>query len=38
MVAGLPWTAWLLMGTAVVPALMLVSVFYFAHRKKKGEG
>lgn len=28
MIAGLPWTAWLLMVAAVAPALVFVSVFY----------
>ena len=33
MVAGLPWTAWLLIIASVVPALALASVFYLAHRR-----
>ena len=38
MIAGLPWTAWLLLIAAVVPALVLVSIFYFRHRGERGDG
>lgn len=31
MIAGLPWTSWLLIVSAVVPALVLTLVFYAAH-------
>lgn len=31
MIAGLPWTAWLLILTAVVPPLALALAFYRAH-------
>jgi len=34
MIAGLPWTAWLLMVVTVAPALALVSVFYLSHRRR----
>lgn len=32
MIAGLPWTSWLLILAATGPALILVLVFYLAHR------
>jgi hypothetical protein len=33
MIAGLPWTAWLLLIASVVPALGLVSFFYVRRRR-----
>jgi hypothetical protein len=33
MIAGLHWTAWLLLVAAVVPALVLVAAFYLKHRR-----
>jgi hypothetical protein len=36
MIWGLHWTAWLLLFVAVVPALLLVTVFYFKHRRTRG--
>jgi hypothetical protein len=33
MIGGLHWTAWLLLIVAVVPALVLVTVFHFKHRR-----
>jgi len=33
MIAGLHWTAWLLLIVAVVPALGLVATFYLKHRR-----
>lgn len=36
MIAGLPWTAWLLILTATVPALVIALRFYFAHRHRSG--
>lgn len=38
MILGLPWTAWLLIFAAVVPALALVLTFYFAHRDDRNLG
>jgi hypothetical protein len=35
MIAGLPWTAWLLLISAVGLGLGIVLVFYFANRKKE---
>jgi hypothetical protein len=32
MIAGLPWTAWLLIAAATVPALALALAFYAARR------
>jgi hypothetical protein len=37
MIAGLPWTAWLLLVAAVGPALVLVSLFYFRRRKARDD-
>jgi hypothetical protein len=34
MIGGLHWTAWLLLFVAVVPALVLVTVFYFKRRRR----
>ena len=34
MIAGLPWTAWLLIVAATVPALVLALTFYAAHRSR----
>ena len=33
MIVGLHWTVWLLLIVAVVPALVLVTGFYFKHRR-----
>ncbi len=33
MIAGLHWTAWLLLIAAVVPAVVLVTTFYLKHRR-----
>jgi hypothetical protein len=38
MIAGLPWTAWLLLIASVVPALGLVSFFYVKRRRAGGDG
>jgi hypothetical protein len=38
MIAGLPWTAWLLIAAATLPALMLALVFYIAHRDERHPG
>jgi hypothetical protein len=38
MIAGLPWTAWLLLVASIGPALVLVSFFYFRRRKVRGDG
>ena len=32
MIAGLPWTAWLLILAATVPAFALALAFYLRHR------
>lgn len=32
-IAGLPWTAWLLIGAAIVPALAIALAFYLSHRE-----
>ena len=33
MIAGLPWTAWLLLIASVGIGLSIVLVFYFTHRR-----
>jgi hypothetical protein len=33
MIGGLHWTAWLLLIVAVVPAVALVTIFYFKYRR-----
>jgi len=38
MIAGLPWTAWLLLVLSVGPALGLVSFFYFRRRDARDDG
>ena len=35
MIAGLHWTAWLLLILAIFPALALVTVFYFKRRRRR---
>ncbi len=37
MIWGLHWTAWLLLFAAVVPSLVLVTVFHFK-RRRRGAG
>jgi hypothetical protein len=37
LIAGLPWTAWLLLIASVVPALGLVSFFYAKRRRAGGD-
>ncbi len=32
MIAGLPWTSWLLILASVLPALVLVLAFFHAHQ------
>ncbi len=34
MIAGLPWTAWLLIVASIAPPLALVGAFYWAHRSR----
>ena len=33
MIAGLTWTAWLLIVAAVLPGLLMAIAFYLAHRR-----
>ncbi len=35
MIAGLPWTSWLLLLAAVGPGLTVVTVFYARHRRDR---
>lgn len=32
MIAGLTWTAWLLIAASVLPGLLMAVAFYLAHR------
>ena len=36
MIAGLPLTAWLLLGTAIGLGLVVELLFFFAHRRSAG--
>jgi hypothetical protein len=36
MIAGLPFSSWLLLMAAVGPGLTLVTVFYLRHRRREG--
>ncbi len=38
MIAGLPWTAWLLIAASTLPALSLALAFYLAHRDERHPG
>jgi hypothetical protein len=38
LIAGLSWTAWLLLIASIGPALVLVSFFYFRRRKARDDG
>jgi hypothetical protein len=38
MIAGLPWTAWVLLLMAVVPGLLLTTLFYAKRRTKRDDG
>ncbi len=38
MMAGLPLTAWLLLGAAIGLGLGVELIFYFAHRRPSGAG
>ncbi len=38
MIAGLPWSAWLLLIAAIAPALALTGFFYLRRRGKWGDG
>jgi hypothetical protein len=34
-IAGLPWTTWLLLAAATLPAVLLALAFYLTHRARR---